>query len=109
MQLVKGTVKTAHCTKQTALLARANFSFLFAHALCSRLGRLAGTRSTYLNRDVGSISNLGVTTLRGHSFLKKKRAFSKNKKGTSLFIAKSWGRALTPVPSGSYVYESPNW
>ena len=59
------------------------------------------------SRDVGSISNLGGMTLRGHFFLKKKGAFSENKKGTSLFIAKSWGHMppVPPVPPpGSYVY-----
>ena len=40
----------------------------------------------------GSISNLGSTTLRGHFFLKKKGKFLKNERGTSLFIAKSWGQ-----------------
>ena len=58
-------------------------------------------------RDVGSISNLGGTTLQGHFFLKKKGAFSTNKKGTSLFVAKSWGAhapsAPPPVPT-SMVY-----
>ena len=33
----------------------------------------------------------GGTTLKGHFFLKKKGAFSQNRKGTSLFIAKSGG------------------
>ena len=32
---------------------------------------------------------VGSTTLRGYFFLKKKRALCKNKKGTSLFTAKS--------------------
>ena len=41
----------------------------------------------------------GSTKLREHFFLKKNGAFSKNKKGTYLFIAKSWGH----VPPGSYV------
>ena len=42
-----------------------------------------------LSRDVGSISNLGGTTLRGHFFLKKQGAISKIKKGTAFFVAKS--------------------
>ena len=42
---------------------------------------------------------LGGTTLRGHFFLKKKGAFFKNEKGTSLFIANSWGGGhVPPVP-----------
>ena len=36
-------------------------------------------------------------TLRGQFVLKKKEALSENKKGTSLFIAKSWGH-VPPVP-----------
>ena len=40
---------------------------------------------------------LGGTTLGGHFFLKKKKPFSKNEKGTSLFTAKSWGH-VPPVP-----------
>ena len=55
-------------------------------------------------RDVGSISNLGGMALRGHIFLKEKGAFFKIEKGTSLFIAKSWGH-VPPVPPGSYVYD----
>ena len=52
-------------------------------------------------RDVGSISNLGGTVFRGHVFLKKKGAFSKNGKGTSLFIPKSLGhvRPVPPIPT----------
>ena len=40
------------------------------------------------------------------TFSFKKGAFSKNEKGTQLFIAKSWG-CLPPVPPalGSYVYK----
>ena len=49
------------------------------------------------SKDVGSISNLeGHDTSEG-TFLEKKGALSKNKKGISLFIAKSWGH-LPPVP-----------
>ena len=48
-------------------------------------------RTSSLSRDVGSISNLGARHFEGTSFLKKKEAFSKNKKGTSFFFAKSWG------------------
>ena len=40
----------------------------------------------------------GGATLRGHFFLKKKGAFSENKKGTSLFIAKSWGACAPSAP-----------
>ena len=47
---------------------------------------------------------LGGTTLEGHLFPEEKGAFSKNKKGTSLFIAKSWGQ-VPAVPPGSYVYD----
>ena len=39
--------------------------------------------------------------LRGHFLLKKKRALSENKKGTSSFIAKSWGTYVPLVPSVS--------
>ena len=45
---------------------------------------------------------LGGTTLRGHFFLKKKGAFSKNETDTSLFIAKSW-ETRAPNAPGSYV------
>ena len=56
-----------------------------------------------ISRDVGSISNLeGHHTSRA-LFLKKKGALFKNKRGTSLFIAKSGGH-VPPVPPGSYVY-----
>ena len=52
-----------------------------------------------LLRDVGSISDLGGgTTLRDHFFLKKKGAFSRNKKGTSLSIAKSSGGTCPQCP-----------
>ena len=50
-----------------------------------------------LARDVGSISNLGARNFEGTLFLKAKGAFPENKKGTSLFIAKSWGD-VPPVP-----------
>ena len=36
--------------------------------------------------------------LRGHFFLKKKGTFSRNEKGSSSFIAKSWGH-VPPVPT----------
>ena len=42
------------------------------------------------------------TTLRGHLFVKRKGALSRNKKGTSLFIAKSCGArapSAPPVPT----------
>ena len=39
-------------------------------------------------------------------FLKKNGAFFRNKKGTSLFKAKSWGH-VTPLPPGSHVYALP--
>ena len=52
---------------------------------------------TFLVRDVGSISNLGCTMLQEHFFLTT-RAFSKNKKGISLFTTKSWGH-MPPVPT----------
>ena len=54
--------------------------------------------------NVGSISNLNVRARhfkKGPFFLKKKGAFSKNKKGTSMFIAKSSGGTCPhclPVP-----------
>ena len=64
--------------------------------------------STYeMTRDVGSISNLGGGGARhfeGTFFLKKKGPFSRNKKGTSLSNAKSWGGARAPSAPGSYVY-----
>ena len=54
---------------------------------------------------------LGGTTLRGHFFLKRKGAFSKNEKGTSLFIAKSRGAhapsAPLPVPTSMNVKSVP--
>ena len=43
-------------------------------------------------------------TLREHFFPEKKEAFSKNKKGTSLLISKSWG-VHAPSAPGSYVYD----
>ena len=58
---------------------------------------------SFIARDVGSISNLG-----GHDASRalvplEKGALSRNKKGSSLFIAKSWG-AHAPSAPGSYVY-----
>ena len=55
------------------------------------------------DRDIGSISNLWEHETLRALFLKKQGAFSKNKKGTSLFTAKSWGH-MPPVPPVSYVY-----
>ena len=49
------------------------------------------------SRDVGSISNLGHDAWRA-LFPLEKGAFSKNKKGTSLFIAISWP-PMPPVPT----------
>ena len=47
--------------------------------------------------DVGTISNLwGGRHLEGTFFLKKKGAFSNNKNGTSLFIARSWEGERAP-------------
>ena len=54
-------------------------------------------------RTVGSISNLGDTKLLGHFFIMKKGTFSKDEKGTSLFIAKILG-ALAPSSHSSFVY-----
>ena len=52
------------------------------------------------------ISNLGGHDTSRALFLKRKGAFSKNEKGTSLFIAKSWGaHAPSAPPPGYYVYE----
>ena len=45
----------------------------------------------------------GDTTLKGHTVSLRKNAFSKNRKDTSLFIAKSW-HSVPPVSSISYVY-----
>ena len=53
-------------------------------------------------RDVGSISNLEGQETSRELFLKKKGALSKNKKGTSSFIVKSWGArapSAFPVPT----------
>ena len=58
---------------------------------CQKISGIALAPFNQASRDVGSISNLGGTTLLGHLFLKKKGALSKSKKGTSLFTAKSWG------------------
>ena len=58
-----------------------------------------------MSRDVGSVSNLeGHDTSRA-LLLKKKGVFSKNKKGTSLFIAKSWGHVplVPPVPTSMWI------
>ena len=54
-------------------------------------------------RDVGRISNLGGTTLRGHFFLKKKGAFLKIKRAL-LCLLENLGGHVPPVPPGSYVY-----
>ena len=52
---------------------------------------------SFLAREVGSISNLGRGDDASRAiFLDKKEAFSKNKKDTSLFTAKSWGGARDP-------------
>ena len=40
----------------------------------------------------------------GTLFPKEKGAFPKNKKGTSLFVAK-FGEHVSPVAPGSYVYD----
>ena len=50
------------------------------------------------NRNVGSISNLGGTMLRGHFFLKKKGAFSEIKRAF-LCLLQNLGGHLPPVPS----------
>ena len=51
---------------------------------------------------------LGGARLFKASFFLEKGALSKNKKGTSLFIAKSWGHVppVPPVPPDSYFYAS---
>ena len=46
-------------------------------------------------KDVGSISNWGrhdTSSTVTEQFFPKKKGISKNKKGTSFFIAKSWGQ-----------------
>ena len=50
-----------------------------------------------MNRDVGSISNLGGTTLRGHFFHENRRAFFRNEKGT-LCLLQNLGGHVPPVP-----------
>ena len=45
----------------------------------------------------------GARNFEGTLFLKRRGALSRNKKGTSLFIAKSWG-ARAPSAPGSYIY-----
>ena len=50
-----------------------------------------------ITRDVGRISNLEARHFEGTFFLKKNGAFSKDKKGTSLLIAKPW-RHMPPMP-----------
>ena len=54
------------------------------------------------SRDEGSISNLeGARHFKG-TFSLRKKGLSKNKKGTSLFIAKPWGThapSAPPVPT----------
>ena len=70
-------------------MATRNYIFIFISADLS-----SETNQRY--RDVRSISKLeGHDTSRA-LFLKKKGALSKNQKGTSLFIAKSWGGACAP-------------
>ena len=49
-------------------------------------------------RDIGSISNLGGHDAPRALFSLEKGTFSKNKKGTSLFIAKSWGVRAPSAP-----------
>ena len=48
-------------------------------------------------RNVGSISNLGGTSLRGHFFLKKKGAFLRMKRPL-LFLLQNLGGHVPPVP-----------
>ena len=63
--------------------------------------------STYRFWDARSIEDLGggARHFERTFSLKRKGAFSKNKKGTSLFIAKSWGAHPASTPHlGSYVY-----
>ena len=55
----------------------------------------------HFNRSPGTLEASQTwrgTTLRGQFFLKKKGALFKNKKGTSLFIAKSWGGTCPQCP-----------
>ena len=56
----------------------------------SALGHTIFTIKDHI-RDIGNISNLrgGARHFEGTFFHEKKGAFSKNKRGTSLFIAKS--------------------
>ena len=49
------------------------------------------------NQGRGKYLKLGGAALRGHFFRKKKGAFLKIEKGTSLFISKSWGGYVPPV------------
>ena len=73
-----------------------NYSLLTKLSECSsgffqrNIPKIQSEVKDVMARDVGSISNPGGTTLRGHFFLKKKGAFSRSKKGISLSIAKSW-------------------
>ena len=53
--------------------------------------------------DVQSISNLGATTLRGHSFLKKKGHFLKIDRVLLYLLQSLGGARVLSAPSGSYV------
>ena len=91
--------------------------FTHSHRICQckRLGCLGPCNFTTTPRILSCLCSLQERRKHlklggGHDtsralFLKKKGAFSKNEKGTSLFIAKSWGGGhMPPVSPGSYVY-----
>ena len=83
----EGCLKWRIRFKKTSFMCSKGSSLGDAFVLCSpdTMEGIAGTSCTlHENGDVGSISNWGATTLRGHLFLQKKRAFSTDKRGTSL-------------------------
>ena len=61
-------------------------------------------KSSSDRRDVGSISSSGARQFEGTFFPKRKGPFSKNKKGTSLSIAKSWGAPAHSAPDPTSIY-----
>ena len=62
----------------------------------------------YSDRDVGSISNLGDTMLRGHFVLKKKGHFLRIKRALLCLLQNLGGVRAPSAPPGSYVYASRN-
>ena len=76
------------CVEKTVIVYRESINLNETKGYPFFMGAVNTLNFPFL-RDVGSNSNLGAPRFKCTIFLKKKGAFSKNKKGTYLFIAKS--------------------